>query len=200
MIIIYRMTQRLKPISVYLSHTIFNTWCCINQPIFGYVSSFWVWVQTILENVVPYHGVWCVAWLLAAMILTMQDEQVCIFLQGKDTSWDYILVVFLVHYLALPHKWLAAVWLTNLWGGIKHFKVPCIVAYWAFASHHQTYDTSCTLAGNKIVDHSDVVGASPVIAAPTTSSSSTKFLASMDWAKKTARWYVKYFNAGMWCN
>ena len=30
-----------------------------------------------------------------------------------------------------------------------------------------------TLAGNKIVDHSDVVGASPVGAAPTTSSFST---------------------------
>ena len=34
--------------------------------------------------------------------------------------------------------------------------------------YHQT-----SLAGNKIVDHSDVVGASPVRAAPTTSSFST---------------------------
>ena len=32
---------------------------------------------------------------------------------------------------------------------------------------------SCILVGNKIVDHSDVVGASPVGAAPTTSSFST---------------------------
>ena len=31
----------------------------------------------------------------------------------------------------------------------------------------------CTLVGNKIVDHSDVIGASPVGAAPTTSSFST---------------------------
>ena len=38
--------------------------------------------------------------------------------------------------------------------------------------------------GNKIVDHSDVVGASPVGTAPTTSSFSTYFLASMDWAKQ----------------
>ena len=36
--------------------------------------------------------------------------------------------------------------------------------------HHQTSDISDTLAGNKIVDHSDVVGASPVGAAPTASS------------------------------
>ena len=34
-------------------------------------------------------------------------------------------------------------------------------------------NTSGTLEGNKIVDHSDVVGASPVGAAPTTSSVST---------------------------
>ena len=34
----------------------------------------------------------------------------------------------------------------------------------------KTSNTSRTLVGNKIVDHSDVVGASPVGAAPTTSS------------------------------
>ena len=34
-------------------------------------------------------------------------------------------------------------------------------------------DISHTLVGNEIVDHSDVVGASPVGAAPTTSSFST---------------------------
>ena len=32
---------------------------------------------------------------------------------------------------------------------------------------------SHTVVGNEIVDHSDVVGASPVVAAPTTSSFST---------------------------
>ena len=34
----------------------------------------------------------------------------------------------------------------------------------------QTSNINCTLVGNKLVDHSDVVGASPVGAAPTTSS------------------------------
>ena len=33
--------------------------------------------------------------------------------------------------------------------------------------YHQTSNISCTSVGNKIVDHSDVVGASPVNAAPT---------------------------------
>ena len=39
--------------------------------------------------------------------------------------------------------------------------------------YRKTSNISRTLAGNKIVDHSDVVGASPVAAAPTTSSFST---------------------------
>ena len=36
--------------------------------------------------------------------------------------------------------------------------------------YHQTSNISRTSVGNKIVDHSDVVGASPVGTAPTTSS------------------------------
>ena len=36
--------------------------------------------------------------------------------------------------------------------------------------YHQSSNIRHALAGNKIVDHSDVVGASPVGAAPTTSS------------------------------
>ena len=39
--------------------------------------------------------------------------------------------------------------------------------------YRQVSNISRTLVGNKIVDHSDVVGASPVGAAPTTSSFST---------------------------
>ena len=43
---------------------------------------------------------------------------------------------------------------------------------WNF-SYRQVSNISGTLVGNKIVDHSDVVGASPVGAAPTTPSFST---------------------------
>ena len=39
--------------------------------------------------------------------------------------------------------------------------------------YRKTSNISRTLVGNQIVDHSDVVGASPVGAAPTTSSFST---------------------------
>ena len=56
-----------------------------------------------------------------------------------------------------------------------------------------------TLVGNTIVNHSDVVGASPVGTAPTTSSFSTQHLASMDWAKTTAWWDEKQLCCGIWC-
>ena len=39
--------------------------------------------------------------------------------------------------------------------------------------YRQVPNIRCTSVGNKIVDHSDVVGASPVSAAPTTYSFST---------------------------
>ena len=42
-----------------------------------------------------------------------------------------------------------------------------------YYKYRETSNISRTLLGNKIFDHSDVVGASPVGAAPTTSSSST---------------------------
>ena len=37
-------------------------------------------------------------------------------------------------------------------------------------TYRQTFNIRCTLVGNKIVDHSGVVGAAPIGAAPTTSS------------------------------
>ena len=45
-------------------------------------------------------------------------------------------------------------------------------------------DIRRTFVANKIVDHSDIVGASPVGAAPTTSSFSTEHVASVDWANQ----------------
>ena len=56
-----------------------------------------------------------------------------------------------------------------------------------------------TLVGNEIVDHSDVVGASPVGAAPTTSSFLTEHMASMDWQKATARRDDNHLSFAIWC-
>ena len=52
--------------------------------------------------------------------------------------------------------------------------------------YRYTSNIKRTIAGNKLVDHLDVVGASPDGVAPTTSSFSTERLASTDWAKTTA--------------
>ena len=65
--------------------------------------------------------------------------------------------------------------------------------------YRQTSNIRHTLVGKKIVDHSDVFGASPVGAAPTTSSFSTQYLISMDWTKTTARRDNKHLNFGFWC-
>ena len=63
----------------------------------------------------------------------------------------------------------------------------------------QTSNISRILVGNKIVDHSDVIGASPVGIAPSTSSFSTDHLASMVWVKTIARWDKKYLSFVIWC-
>ena len=59
--------------------------------------------------------------------------------------------------------------------------------------YRQTSNISRTLIGNKIVDHSDVVGASPVGAAPSTSPFLTYLISSMDWVKTTVRRDEKNF-------
>ena len=62
------------------------------------------------------------------------------------------------------------------------------------AAYCQTYNISRNFVGNKIIEHSDVVRAPSVGAAPTTSSLSTKHPASMDWEKTTARRGEKHLN------
>ena len=62
--------------------------------------------------------------------------------------------------------------------------------------YRQTSNINCTLVSNKIVDHPDVVGASPVSAAPATFSFSTWHLTSYGLSKdnhKTRRETFKYW-------
>ena len=77
------------------------------------------------------------------------------------------------------------------------------MSYWdddglSIMTYRQTSNISRTLGGNKIFDHSDVVGASPVGAAKTTSSFSTYNFASMDKAKTTARRDENIWGFGNW--
>ena len=76
---------------------------------------------------------------------------------------------------------------------------PKVTQNTAQQNYRQTSDMRRTWEGNKIVDPSDVNGASPVSAAPTTSSFSTEHLASMDWAKTTARRDENHLMFGIWC-
>ena len=64
-------------------------------------------------------------------------------------------------------------------------------------AYRQTSNIKRTFVSNKIVDHSDVVGASPIGAA---SSFSTQHLASMDWGKTTARRDGKRLGFEVWCD
>ena len=57
----------------------------------------------------------------------------------------------------------------------------------------------CTLESDKIVYNSDVFGASPVGAAPITSSFLTYHLASTECAMIGARWDKKHLSLGIWC-
>ena len=61
---------------------------------------------------------------------------------------------------------LSTLWLHHVISILKY--IP-----WVNVNYPKTSNICCTLSGNKIVDNSDVVGASPVGAAPTTSSFST---------------------------
>ena len=65
--------------------------------------------------------------------------------------------------------------------------------------YRKTTNIRLTLVSNIIVDHSDVVGASPVGAVPTTSSFSTWHLASRVSAKTVAGQYDKLSSVGIRC-
>ena len=67
-------------------------------------------------------------------------------------------------------------------------------------NYRKTSNIIHTLVSNEIVDHSDVVGALPVGAAPTPSSFLTWHLASRDVAKEAARQYENLLSVGIWCN
>ena len=65
--------------------------------------------------------------------------------------------------------------------------------------YHKTSNISHIFAGNKTVNHTDVVGALPVGPAPTTSSFLPKQLALTQWAETTARRDEKHLSFGISC-
>ena len=114
----------------------------------------------------------------------------------------YFVLIVLFPIGAARQSWCDAILATSFLPSAARNNVLPLISYnqhpdnsvgpeWAFSvpsfTYHQTFDIRHTLVGDEILDHSDVVGASPVGAAPTTSSFSTKHLASMDWAKTSSR-------------
>ena len=83
-----------------------------------------------------------------------------------------------------------------LYGTWCHTETPYCSTQWKYC---QISNVSCTLIGNKIVHHSDEVGAAPVAAAPTTSSFSMQHLASIDLGNnncKTRQEIFKFWGFG----
>ena len=81
-----------------------------------------------------------------------------------------------------------------------HHTVAENLIYMDRVYHHtysQTSNINCAFVGNTTVVLSDVVGASCVGAAPTTSSFSTSHLASMDLTKNNATWDEKHLSFGI---
>ena len=65
-------------------------------------------------------------------------------------------------------------------------------------NYRQVSNIKRTWVGNEIVDPSDVIGASPVSAVPTTSSFSAEHLASIYWAGTAARRDDNKLDVGFW--
>ena len=84
--------------------------------------------------------------------------------------------------------------------GWAHTQKSITPALSVLLSYPQICDIRPTLVGYKIVFYSDVVGASPVCAAPTRSSFSTLHLASIDCAKTTTRWDERHLSISIWCD
>ena len=138
----------------------------------------------------------------------------------KETKGKISHIVFHVHAYQRhckasdPTNLLCAKWNHDIWDLLQicQWQTKCAYLFcccitvefdnwlWPENDYRQVSNIRRTLVGNKIVDHSDVVGASPVGAAPTTSSFSTKHLASLDWAKTAARRDEKQLSLGIWCD
>ena len=96
-----------------------------------------------------------------------------IFLFTSISSIHYLLcAAWVLHFSHLHH--LSERPTIEIYIYISYIWYVCIYSYWCvYDSYRQVSSIRRTLVGNKIVDNSDVVGASPVGAAPTTSSLST---------------------------
>ena len=113
---------------------------------------------------------------------------IVIFDKKNLSSWLSIAYKHHEKQLSLPYHWKSLYFLYSRRGRPGNCK------------YRHVSNIRCTIKGNIIVDHLDVVGASPVGAAPTTSSFSTEHLTSIYCAKTTVSRDGKHSICGSWCS
>ena len=120
-----------------------------------------------------YHGCWCLGDTRSQDISSHSVGLVCQEDSGIITTRVNLYIFCatlnesLINQNAISWSWFIMPWDDCMYLGHVQLIIYEVINY------HQTSNISHTLVGNKIVDHSDVVGASPVGTAPTTSSFST---------------------------
>ena len=113
----------------------------------------------------------------------------------KTVSWP----AYLYNVNSIPEKDGLYIEMGPRCQGILAFDIVPVEQSLPHRKYRKVSNISRTLVGNRIIDHSDVVGASPVGAAPTTSSFSTWHLASRDSAKIATRRYGNLLSIGISC-
>ena len=138
---------------------------------------YWSFVWGIHRSQVnsPHKG----QWRRALMFLSSAAGD----LRRHGANYDVIVMNDIMRWKQFPHYWLfvRGFYRSLLYSHTKGQKCESLVFSLLLDApittqrnaYSKTYNIRRTLVGNKIVDHSDVVGASPVGAAPTTSSFST---------------------------
>ena len=124
----------------------------------------WPWLNPILQWPLYYHGLTLIpVWINNHMPEKVWNE---ITYPSPNfnccTVWEWIISF-------IPHFYHGCNYLSML--GLK--LIPKRGFKWYGLNYRQISNMRCTPVGNLIVEHSDVVGASPVGTAPTTSSFST---------------------------
>ena len=142
----------------------------------GMLAKIWVLIKDIIYAIICHvkSSMW---YLDKDYILIHQTYRIALI-------WHYYVELMKIHHVEF-HSWCCA-WLwkfTPTWCWPRVFtRLQRVLVKYCKISNIRHISV-----GYKIVHHSDVVGASPFCGAPTTSSFSTWYMASMDCTKTTAR-------------
>ena len=111
---------------------------------------------------------WCYLWFHEPLPLFVNTDDVVYGFMNHYHYLSTLMMLFMVSSTMMYQHW--SCYMVMLYV-VSSSWMTYILNYWPyFATYRKVSNISRTLVGNEIVDHSDVVGASPVGAAPTTSS------------------------------